>query len=377
MHNKCNANVLQFQKLCVRIRKKFERTIKMKKKIITLALAVVMCLSVITSVTASEPLKRVASKIPGTDRAYNYVENVIVKIPGTDVTFELENVAETVGYNYDYAGSLSEHHDFPEYIFMFYDNRSKVTVNQNGRWEEVLADEMIGYASSFFVEQGEIFCANNRAMVTAYSTFIYNDNSCKIDEDEKGFDNAVNVPVAIVQFWFVNDKYISSDMYDNLYAYSMDKYFDISEIAVFDEIDEPLYSIIDGANSVVTSNSLTVRADGEFSKFTGVKVDGKLVDSSNYTASEDSTIIEFKADYLKTLDAGKHTVSIVFTDGEAVTNFEIKNADTSNTGNNTGSDNLVTDVEIPNTDYDTSVGAAFVAMTFSGIALLGLKKKSK
>lgn len=349
----------------------------MKKKIITLALAVVMCLSVITSVTASEPLKRVASKIPGTDRAYNYVENVIVKIPGTDVTFELENVAETVGYNYDYAGSLSEHHDFPEYIFMFYDNRSKVTVNQNGRWEEVLADEMIGYASSFFVEQGEIFCANNRAMVTAYSTFIYNDNSCKIDEDEKGFDNAVNVPVAIVQFWFVNDKYISSDMYDNLYAYSMDKYFDISEIAVFDEIDEPLYSIIDGANSVVTSNSLTVRADGEFSKFTGVKVDGKLVDSSNYTASEDSTIIEFKADYLKTLDAGKHTVSIVFTDGEAVTNFEIKNADTSNTGNNTGSDNLVTDVEIPNTDYDTSVGAAFVAMTFSGIALLGLKKKSK
>lgn len=149
------------------------------------------------------------------------------------------------------------------------------------------------------------------------------------------------------------------------------------------------YNIIDKVESL---DSYTVRADGDFSKFTGVKVDGELVDSSNYTATEGSTIIEFKADYLETLDAGEHTVTVVFTDGIAITNLEIEednNDDTvndnvnDNTDNNTNNDanknenndNLVTDVEIPNTDYDRTILSAFVAMTLSGVALVGLKKK--
>ena len=43
----------------------------------------------------------------------------------------------------------------------------------------------------------------------------------------------------------------------------------------------PSYSIIEGANGVWTQNSdetLTFRANGDFSKFTGVKVDGTLID---------------------------------------------------------------------------------------------------
>ncbi len=48
-----------------------------------------------------------------------------------------------------------------------------------------------------------------------------------------------------------------------------------------------------------------------------------------------------------------------------------------NTSKDENTDNLVTDVEIPNTDYNTSVAAAFVAMTISGVALVSLKKKSK
>lgn len=150
------------------------------------------------------------------------------------------------------------------------------------------------------------------------------------------------------------------------------------------------YNIIDAVES---SDSYTIRADGDFDKFTGVKVDGELVDSSNYIATEGSTIIEFKADYLETLEAGEHTVSVVFTDGIAITNFEIeedKNTDNTTNDNtndninndtnkneNENNDNLVTDVEIPNTDYNTSVAAAFVAMTISGAAMVGLKKKSK
>ena len=49
------------------------------------------------------------------------------------------------------------------------------------------------------------------------------------------------------------------------------------------------YQIIDGANSSWTHDSdgnITIRGNGDFSKFTGVKVDGNLIDKSNYTAKE-------------------------------------------------------------------------------------------
>ena len=67
------------------------------------------------------------------------------------------------------------------------------------------------------------------------------------------------------------------------------------------------YQIIDGANSSWTHDSdgnITIRGNGDFSKFTGVKVDGNLIDRSNYTAKEGSTIITLKASYLNTLSAG-------------------------------------------------------------------------
>lgn len=93
----------------------------------------------------------------------------------------------------------------------------------------------------------------------------------------------------------------------------------------------PSYSIIEGANGVWIQNSdetLTFRANGDFSKFTGVKVDGTLIDVKNYTAVSGSTVITLKADYLQTLSVGKHTLTIVYNDGECNTQFEIKAAST-------------------------------------------------
>lgn len=86
------------------------------------------------------------------------------------------------------------------------------------------------------------------------------------------------------------------------------------------------YQIIEGANgswnqSTDGNGSLRIRGNGEFSKFQNVKVDGNIIDSKNYTASEGSTIIELHADYLKTLSDGSHTFEIVWTDGAAGTGF--------------------------------------------------------
>ena len=104
------------------------------------------------------------------------------------------------------------------------------------------------------------------------------------------------------------------------------------------------YEVTEGADSkwtVTSGETLTFRADGEFSLFTGVMMDGKLVDPSNYTAVAGSTIVTFKAEYLKTLGAGEHTMTIVFTNGSASANFEIKAGSGSNGTPSTGDNSHV------------------------------------
>ncbi|MGN1154776.1 MAG: X2-like carbohydrate binding domain-containing protein [Agathobacter sp.] len=86
------------------------------------------------------------------------------------------------------------------------------------------------------------------------------------------------------------------------------------------------YDFMEGANGSWIQNSngtLTFRVNGDFNKFTGVKVDDTLIDAKNYTAESGSTIVSLKEEYLKTLSAGKHSLTILFNDGEGSTSFEI------------------------------------------------------
>lgn len=102
----------------------------------------------------------------------------------------------------------------------------------------------------------------------------------------------------------------------------------------------PEYKVIEGANGTWKQNSdgtLTFRANGEFSKFTGVKVDDQLVDAKNYTAISGSTIVTLSADYLKTLSTGNHTLTVLFNDGDCSTNFTVQAAGSSTTPSNPGS----------------------------------------
>lgn len=125
----------------------------------------------------------------------------------------------------------------------------------------------------------------------------------------------------------------------------------------------PEYRIIDGANSSWTQNTdgtVVIRGNGEFSKFHAVKVDGKVIDRTNYDAKEGSTIITLKAEYLKTLSTGSHTFAIVWNNGIAGTNFTVAaNTSGNNSGNNSnnndsnhGSDNS------GNNDSGNTAGAA-------------------
>lgn len=87
------------------------------------------------------------------------------------------------------------------------------------------------------------------------------------------------------------------------------------------------YKIIKGENSIWVQNTnekLTFHANGDFSKFTGIKIDDEWIDSENYTAVSGSTVVTLKKEYLEKLSEGKHKLTIAYKDGECNTNFEIK-----------------------------------------------------
>lgn len=143
--------------------------------------------------------------------------------------------------------------------------------------------------------------------------------------------------------------------------------------------ETPNYKIIEGANGAWTQNSdgtLVFRANGDFSKFTGVKVDDTLIDAKNYTAVSGSTVITLKADYLKTLSVGTHKLTVVYTDGECLTDFEIKKSSAQQT-DKTQKNAAV--VKSPETGNDTGV-ALLVYIAFAGgvcVATLTVLKKKK
>lgn len=65
-----------------------------------------------------------------------------------------------------------------------------------------------------------------------------------------------------------------------------------------------------------SGQSLQFTANGPVRKFKELRIDDKVVGTSNYTIQEGSTIITLKASYLQTLSTGKHTIQVVYNDGE-------------------------------------------------------------
>ena len=88
----------------------------------------------------------------------------------------------------------------------------------------------------------------------------------------------------------------------------------------------PAYTVTAGADGKwyqKSGKTLSFTANGEFSKFVGVSVDGKRLADSAYTAKSGSTVVTLKNSYLNTLKQGKHTITVHFEDGKAETAFQV------------------------------------------------------
>lgn len=100
------------------------------------------------------------------------------------------------------------------------------------------------------------------------------------------------------------------------------------EIAMLD------LKIVEGAGQKLVEGAgkdLTVRSNAPFDAFVGVRVDGARLDASSFDVREGSTVVTLHADYLATLAAGEHTLSVVSLragrEAEAQTTFTIEKAE--------------------------------------------------
>ena len=90
---------------------------------------------------------------------------------------------------------------------------------------------------------------------------------------------------------------------------------------LFDNIDpiEDTYNVIEHGDTTIDKSEgtgLALRTDGSHDKFTGVYVDGKLIETETDKDSSGNSIIRFTDEYLQTLDVGEHEIAVSYKDGK-------------------------------------------------------------
>ena len=89
--------------------------------------------------------------------------------------------------------------------------------------------------------------------------------------------------------------------------------------------NNPTYEVLEGSNQTINEiKPIVVRSEADFDKFKEVRINGNVVDASNYEVTEGSTIITFKSEFIATLDDGQYTVQIVSKDGYAETTIYVE-----------------------------------------------------
>ena len=115
-----------------------------------------------------------------------------------------------------------------------------------------------------------------------------------------------------------------------------------------------------------SANELIFTSNAPLSEFISVTIDDQVVDEKNYVKEEGSTIIKLKADYLSTLSAGNHTISINSTSGSATTAFTIE--ETAKTS---------PDAKSPKTGDNNNLFLWATMLCISGFAIFGTRIYSK
>lgn len=85
------------------------------------------------------------------------------------------------------------------------------------------------------------------------------------------------------------------------------------------------------------SNGFTFTTNGETSKITTIKLDGQILEKTNYSISKENKTITLKPEFLKKINVGDHTLIVVFMDGDASCSFKFEGIGNGESENNTES----------------------------------------
>ena len=114
-----------------------------------------------------------------------------------------------------------------------------------------------------------------------------------------------------------------------------------------------------------SNNAISITADGNLNKLTGIMVDGILISSENYDLENGSTVLTLKSSYLDTLSVGNHTLEFVYSDGSVETLFAVSNAkdkvlaSNKNTINPQTGDNIIS--------YIAMLGLSLIGLVGAGL----------
>ena len=100
------------------------------------------------------------------------------------------------------------------------------------------------------------------------------------------------------------------------------------QIPNYNENTYKKYDMLSGDHKIVSYGNTWFQSEAEYDKFLAVRINGEIVDSSNYTVSEGSTIIELTQEYVNTLHIdplNPPLFEILSTDGWAECTMEIGN----------------------------------------------------
>lgn len=160
-------------------------------------------------------------------------------------------------------------------------------------------------------------------------------------------------------------------------AAQIQKLTELYEDAVYFQIIKGM----DGVYTKGTSAGLEFTANGAFDLFAGVRVDGEMVDASDYTAESGSTVVALKAEYLKTLDNGDHSFEVLYdvlgTQYSADCVFTVKKAPAAEQETEAETAETQTEAKAANTGDDTNMTLWLSMMLASVLCVLLLLRSKK
>ena len=198
--------------------------------------------------------------------------------------------------------------DIPDSVTHIYDeafwycNLTGIDLPAGLAWVGEYAFFGAGALGSIVIPESVTFIGSNAFTYTSISSITFIGDAPAIDSD--AFTN-----VATTAYYPADNKTWTADVMQCCTNFTWVPYYSVFE---------------DGTDTeIMQGEEAEIHIDADHNALVDVYLDGTLVDPSNYTVTVGSTIITFHADFLATLEAGDHQVTVNFEEGSAFASITI------------------------------------------------------